>query len=449
MVLEKLSNALKDSLRKLLKATLIDPKLVEELTSDIYKALVAADVNIALAGKIRDRIKERALKEKPAKGMTAREHTINIVYDELVKFLGAEEGTIDIKAKPTRILLVGLFGSGKTTTAGKLAKLYKKQGLKVCLVQTDTWRPAAYEQLKQLADAIHVPFYGEQGEKDPIKIIKKYEPDFERFNVVIVDSAGRDALNKELINEIKKVYQFLKPHESLLVVSGDIGQAAQTQAQTFKDAVGITGVIVTKLDGTAKGGGALTACSATGAKVKFIGVGEHITDFEAFKPKNFVSRMLGMGDLETLLAKAEEAIKKEDAEKMGKKLMKGEFNLKDLYEQMEALKKMGPISQITNMIPGLSMAKIPKEMLGTQEEKLKTWKFLMDSMTPEEKENPEIISPSRVKRIAKGSGRQEADVRELLKQYSQMKKMMKMVGSPGKLKQLQKMFGGKLPNLPF
>ena len=453
MVLENLGERLREGLRKLIRASLVDPRIIDELITDIKKALISSDVNIELADKICSTIRNRALKEKPPKGLTAREHTLNIVYEELTRFLGGQEGRIEITEKPTKILLVGLFGSGKTTTAAKLAKLYKKKGLKVCLVQTDTWRPAAYEQLKQLAEKIHVPFYGEPNEKDPIKIIQKYEKDFFRFNVIIVDSAGRDALNQELIDEIKRVKEALSPHESLLVLSGDIGQAAQRQAQAFHDAVGVTGIIVTKLDGTAKGGGALAACAATSAPVKFIGVGEHIEDLEPFKPQNFVSRLLGMGDLETLLKKAEEAMEKEKVEKIGKKMLEGEFTLQDLFEQMEALKKMGPMSQIASMIPGFGMANIPKELLGAQEEKLKVWKYIMQSMTPEEKTNPDIITPSRIERIAKGSGRSVQEVRELLKQYKQMKKVMKMIGSPGQMKKLAKLFGkGRLPKgfkMPF
>lgn len=332
-----------------------------------------------------------------------------------------------------------------TTTAGKLAKYYKKQGLKVCLVQTDTWRPAAFEQLKQLAEKVNVPFYGIKEEKDPVKILKKFEPDFSRFDVVIVDSAGRDALNKELIEEIKKVREFLKPHEALLVLSGDIGQGALKQSQTFQSAANVSGIIITKLDGTAKGGGALSACAATNAKVKFIGVGEHIEDFEEYKPKNFVSRLLGMGDLETLLKKTQDAIKKDEAEKLAKKVIKGEMNLEDLHKQLESLQKMGPLSQIMGMIPGMGMAKIPKELLETQGEKMKFWKFVIQSMTPAEKEHPEIINAKRISRIAKGSGRPEADVRELIKQYNQMKKALKMLGNTKQMQKIQKMFGGKLP----
>jgi len=310
--------------------------------------------------------------------------------------------------------------------------------LKVALVQTDTWRPAAFEQLQQLAEKINVPFYGIKGEKDPIKIIKKFEPDFDNFNVVILDTAGRDALNSELIKEIKAIKEAFRPDESLLVLSGDIGQTAFKQADTFKDAVGISGVILTKLDGTAKGGGALSACSATGAKVKFIGVGEHIEDFEEYKPKNFVSRLLGMGDLETLLKKAEEVMDKETAEELGKKFLKAEFTLTDVYKQMESVKKLGPLSQVVGMIPGMANA-IPKELLEMQEDKMKNWKYIIDSCTIKERDNPDIIKTSRISRIAKGSGKSEQDVRDLIKQYNQMKKVMKQMGNPKQLKKLEKL----------
>jgi len=448
MALEKLGDQLRGSLQRLFKATHIDAKLIDHITADIKKSLISADVNIELANKITEIIKRRALAEKSSKLLTAREHTVNIVYDELVKLLGDEAGKINTEKKPTKIYLLGLFGSGKTTTAGKLAKFYKKQGLKVALVQTDTWRPAAFEQLKQLAEKINVPFYGIKDEKDPIKILKKFELDFDRFNVVILDTAGRDALNNELIGELKAIKEAFRPDESLLVLSGDIGQTAFKQASTFKEAVGVTGVIITKLDGTAKGGGALCACSATGALVKFIGLGEHIEDLEEYKPKNFVSRLLGMGDLETLLKKAEEVIDKDTAEELGKKFLKAEFSLTDVYKQMESVKKMGPLSQVIGMIPGMANA-IPKDMLNLQEEKMTGWKFIMDSMTQKEKDNPDIIKASRLSRIAKGSGKSEADVRELVKQYYQMKKVMKQVGNPKQLKKIEKLMNMRgLKGLP-
>jgi signal recognition particle subunit SRP54 len=446
MVLDSLSDKLKDSLKKITNIGLVDKKAVIELSSDIKKALISADVNIKLSKEISQKIRDRGTNEAPPKGLTTREHVVNIVFEELTNFLGKEFKEIDIKKKPTKIMLVGLFGSGKTTTAGKLGRYYKKQGKKVAVVQTDTWRPAAFAQLQQLARAMKVDFFGNNSAKKPEEIIKEYEKEFSKYDIVIVDTAGRDSLNNELTDEIKVLNKAVKPDEALLVLSGDIGQGAESQAEAFHKNVGVTGVIITKLDGTAKGGGALTACATTGAKVKFIGVGEKMDAIEEFKPKNFVSRILGMGDLETLLKKAEGAIDKEKAEELAKKVVKGKgLSLQDLYDQMEAMQKMGPLSQIMGMIPGMGGA-IPKDAIKGQEGKMKIWKYIMQSMTPEEKEHPEIMNASRINRITKGSGTDEKEVRGLLKQYKMMQKMMKSMGSPQKMKQLAKMMkGGGLP----
>tara|TARA_Y100000310_G_scaffold334099_1_gene413041 strand:- start:191 stop:1540 length:1350 start_codon:yes stop_codon:yes gene_type:complete len=426
MVLDKLGKSLRGALERLTKSS-VDIKSIKELARDIKRALIEADTDIQLAKSISERIKKRSLAEKAVGSVTAKEHTINIVYEELIKFLGKEYEEIKIK-KQTKIMLVGLFGAGKTTTAGKLAKFYKDEKKKVALLQTDTWRPAAYEQLEQLAKQIKVPFFGEKKEKNPKKIYKKYKDKLKKFDVIIIDTAGRDALNKELIDEIASLHSEIKPKEKLLVISGDIGQTAQSQAQKFHDTVGVTGVIVTKLDGTAKGGGALTACSATKAKVKFIGTGEKITDLEKFRPKNFVSLLLGMGDLESLLEKVEKVVDKEKAEKTAKKMIKGDFTLEDLFEQMDSMSKMGGLSQITSMLPGLG-AKIPKGALKKQSKAMESWKFAMQSMTKEEKAHPELIKAARIKRIAAGSGRSEHEVRDLLAKYKKMKKMMKAMGS--------------------
>jgi len=346
--------------------------------------------------------------------------------------------------------LVGLFGSGKTTTAGKLAKLYKKRGKKIALVQTDTWRPAAYAQLKQLADVLKVDFYGDAKERNPVKIYNTVKKDLENYELVIIDTAGRDAFNDELTKEIESIDKAVQAQTKLLVLSGDIGQAAQKTAESFHKAVGVTGVIVTKLDGTAKGGGALSAAAATKVKVNFIGVGEKLDALEEFKPKNFVSRILGMGDLETLLEKASEAIDQETAEKTAKNIMKGEISFTDLYNQMEALKKMGPLGQVANMIPGMGKMNIPKSQLKEQEENMKIWKYLMDSMTVQEKDNPSLMNESRIQRIVKGSGRDETEMRDLIKQYKQMKKMMKAFsGQSKKFVRMQKLMGKKgMPKMP-
>lgn len=440
MVLDKLGSSLKNSLQKITQAVFVDEKLVNELIRDLQRALLQADVNVQLVFKLTEKIKQRILKEETPSGLTKQEYLVNIVYEELVEFLGGEGHKINLDKKPMKIMLLGLFGNGKTTTAGKLAKFFQKRGSKVALVQTDTWRPAAYDQLKQLADQINVPMYGIAGEKeDPVKIYEKYEKELEKYDVVIIDTAGRDALSDELIEELDRLNQKIQPDESLLVMAAELGQSAEKQAKTLNEASQVTGVIITRLDGTAKGGGALSACSVTGTPVKFIGTGEKINDIEVFNPKGFVGRLLGWGDIEALLEKAKDAMSERDAEDMSKKFLKGDFNLIDLYEQMQSMKKMGSLSKIMEMMPGMGQLQLPKEALDVQEEKLKKWKILMNSCTKEELESPEILDRDRIDRIAKGSGTNTSDVRELLKQYKQSRKMAKMFKGANSKKGMEKM----------
>jgi signal recognition particle subunit SRP54 len=450
MVLEKLSETLRSTLSKVANALFVDEKLVNELVKEIQRALLQADVNVKLVFELSNKIKERALKQEPPAGLTKKEYLINIVYEELANFLGGDGHKIDVNKKPFTIMLCGLFGNGKTTSAAKIAKFFQKRGNKVAVIQTDTWRPAAYEQLKQLGSQINVDVFGIKNEKDPMKIYKTFEPELQKYNIVIVDTAGRDALSEDLIEELKQMYALVNPDETLLVMSADIGQAAERQARAFHDTCHVTGVIITKLDGTAKGGGALIACAVTGAPVKFIGVGEKIDAFEEFKPKNFVGRLLGMGDLEALLEKAREAVTEEEAQDMGKKFLSGKFNLIDLYQQMETMSKMGSIGKLMEMIPGMSQLQLPKDMIAVQEGKLKKWKFILDSCNKNELEDPECIDNPRMNRIAKGSGTEVQEVSELLKQYRQTKKMTKMFGGSGSPKAMEKMMkrmGGKIPGL--
>ncbi|MBU0627717.1 MAG: signal recognition particle protein Srp54 [Nanoarchaeota archaeon] len=445
MVLEKLGSSLKDTLSKIAKAMFVDDKLINELVKDIQRALLQADVNVKLVFDLTNNIRERIKAEKDVKGLTKKEQLINVVYEELVNFLGKEAYKIEIKEKPFKIMLVGLFGSGKTTTSGKLARFFTKRGYKVALLGLDIHRPAAMDQIEQIAAQVHVPVYLNKVEKDPIKIWNQYKDEYKKYDVLIIDTAGRDALSKDLIKEIESINKEIKPNENLLVISADIGQAAQKQAQQFHDSCHVTGVIATKMDGTAKAGGALSACAVTQAPIKFIGVGEKLDDLEQFNPQGFVGRLLGMGDLEALLEKAKEAITEEQAEDLGKKLLKGDFTLIDLYEQMEAMSKMGPLSKIMEMIPGFGQIKMPKEALQVQEEKLKKWKIAMNSMTKEELEEPEIISGTRIERIAKGSGLTTGTVKELIKQYNQSKKMIKMMKGSGDINKMMKKMQGKLP----
>ena len=442
MVLEKLGASLKQTLRKITGASFVDEKLINELVKEIQRALLQSDVNVKLVFDVSSAIKKRALEEKPPRGISSKEHVVNIVYEELVRFVGGKSDGVLPERKPTVLMLVGLFGSGKTTTSGKLAKYYAKRGKRVAMISTDTWRPAAAEQLAQLGKQIGVPVYIGKGEKDPVKIYRTHEKELSGYDLVIVDTAGRDALNDELIAELNAINTAVKPHETLLVLSADIGQAAENQAKKFHDTCKVTGVILTKMDGTAKGGGALIACAITGAPVKYLGTGEKVDEFEEFRAEGFIGRLLGMGDLEALLEKAREAISEEEAQDLGKKFLKGEFNLIDLYEQMSAMKKMGPLTKVFSMMPGMGGINIPKELLETQEGKLEQWRHIMGSMTKEELEDPETMSPARIERVARGSGQSHSEVRALLKQYKQSKKMVKMlkgIGDGGDEKSMQKL----------
>ena len=440
MVLEKLGDGLRASLRKITGASFVDEKLINELVKDMQRALLQADVNVQLVFDVTKRIRERALGEKPPKGLGMREHVVRIVHDELVAFLGGDKATIELTKKPFVMMLVGLFGNGKTTSAAKIALYFKKRGKKAVLLSTDTWRPAASDQLAMLGEQIGVQALGDKAQKDPVRIIEKFRPEFRDADVVIIDTAGRDALSDELVQELSRISQAAKPDETLLVMNADVGQAAQAQARMFHDTCRVTGVVITKLEGTAKGGGALSACAVTGAPVRFIGVGEKVEDLEAFSPTGFVGRLLGMGDLEALLEKAQEAFAGKDTEQVAERMMRGEFTLEDLYEQMQAMRQMGPLSKVVQMIPGLG-SNIPKEALAVQEGKLASWKFVMDSMTKAEKRDPEsVLNPSRIERIARGSGRSVEDVRSLIKQYKQSKKMIRMMkGLGGSEKDVQKL----------
>jgi len=439
---DNLSKNLSSLIKRIVTGTTIDKKTVEEVLQDLKKILLQSDVDVMLADGLVERIRKKCLEEKIPAGLTLREHVLKVIYEELVSLLGKTPASLSGKK---RIMLVGLFGSGKTTTIAKLAKYFKKQGLKPALVGLDYHRPAAVDQLVQLGKQVDVPVYFDE-EADPYKAAKDGLEKFEKLDTIILDTAGRDALDEKLAEELKELGKIIKPDEVLLTIPADIGKVARVQSEEFHKLVGITGVVITRMDGTAKAGGALAATSVTGAKVKFIGTGERIEDLEVYNPERFVSRLLGLGDLQTLLEKAKEAeIKKEDVEK----IVEGEFNLQDFYEQIETMQKMGPLQQVASMIPGLGMMKLPEGMMEKQEEKMKHYRYILQSMTKEEKENPSLISSDRVKRIAKGSGRPEAEVRELLAQYNKMKKLMKKLGGKagmqrGSLKDMAKQFGFKL-----
>jgi len=430
-MLNSLGESLRNTLRKISKAGYVDESLIKEVVRDIQRALLKADVEVHLALKLSKNVERRALKEKPPSGMSHRDFLIKIIYEELVAILGKEK---EVPLKPQKIMLVGLYGQGKTTTAGKLAKYFHKKGLSVALVACDVHRPAAYEQLKQIGEQLNVPVFGIPGEKDARKIAKEAMRRTRDAQVKIFDTSGRHALEEDLIEEIKDLKEIIQPDEIFLVLDATIGQQAGKQAKAFHDAVGITGVIITKMDGSAKGGGALSAVATTGAPVVFIGTGEHLDDLEHFNPTRFISRLLGMGDLETLLETAKELeLQEEEAEKVMERMMSGRFNLKDMYEIWEQMAKPGLMQKILYSLPFFKMGDIDKSMVEESEEKLRKYRIIMDSMTYEELENPEIIKASRIRRIAMGSGRSEKEVRALLKEYNRMKKAMKQMRGNRKL----------------
>ncbi|MCS7122005.1 MAG: signal recognition particle protein Srp54 [Archaeoglobaceae archaeon] len=412
---------LKDVARKILGASSVDKKFVEEIIKDIQRALIKADVNVKQVKEISDSIRKRASSEEVLPGLTTKEHVLKIVYEELLKGVG--EG-LEIPLKKCKIMLIGLHGSGKTTTAVKIAKFYKDYGLKTAVIAADTFRPAAYEQLKQLAESYKVGFYGEKDGKNSVEIVVRGLENLKDYDMLIVDTAGRHALEDDLIKEMKEIAKALDPDYKFLVVDAATGQLAAKQAKAFHDAVKIDGIIVTKFDGTAKGGGALSAAREIGIPIAFIGTGEKVEDFEKFDPTSFVSRLLGMGDVKSLMEKVERIVKEEEID--AEAFLKGTFTLKDIYKQIEAIEKMGPIRKVFEMLPFLGL-KVNDDAIEVTQEKMKKFKVMMDSMTEEELLNPKILDSSRIRRIAIGSGTSIQEVKELLKYYETMKSLMKKV----------------------
>jgi signal recognition particle subunit SRP54 len=438
MALDNLGKAINAALRKLTRGV-VDEKLVKEICRDIQRALLQADVNVKLVFDLTSRIEERALKEKLPPGVSRAEHVTKIVYDEITSILGEKKEKIQITGHPTKLLMVGIQGSGKTTTCGKVARHFQKKGFKVGVVCADTFRPGAYEQLSQYAP---VDVFGDPEKKDAIKLAKEGVSHFtkKKMDLVIVDTAGRHKEEASLIEEMKRISKAVNPDEVILVIDGTIGQQAHQQAEAFMDATDIGSIIITKLDGSAKGGGALSAVHATGAPIKFIGEGEKIDALEEFDPKRYVARLLGLGDLESLLAKVTEATEQHElTEKDALKFIKGKFSLKDMYRQLEMVSSMGPLQQVMQMIPGFG-ANIPSDMVELSEDRLKKFRIIMDSMTEKELEDPKRIHFSNIKRISRGSGTTHREVKELLDQYNMMKKLFKQFGKRGKKLKLPKGF---------
>lgn len=451
-MLEKLGEALRKARDKIANAIFLDKNLVESVIRELQRALIEADVNIVLVKEISDKIKKSAYDER-IKEIEKKEHIIKLLHDELIKILGQYK-PLELKKEQNRIMLLGLYGSGKTTTIAKLGNWYSKRGKRVALLGLDVHRPAAKEQLQQLGQKNNLNTFVDFEETNPIKTYKKFKKELGKYDLVLIDTAGRHTLDKELIKEIKELNSEIKPTETILVMPSDIGQAAKKQASEFQSALKITGVIITRMDSTAKGGGALTACAETKAGVYFIGNGEKINDIEEFNPESFLSRLLGMGDLQALIEKIRSATDEKQQEKIQKKLEEGKLTLEDVIEQVKSMNQIGGFDKIKNMIPGLGKAKLPENMLENQQEKIAKWEHILKSMTPEERENPELFDKqtSRISRVAEGAGVNNSDIRALLKQYKMLQDLVKggvdnMDMSKGfSQKQMQKMmkkFGKK------
>lgn len=440
MVMEGLGKSLRNVLGKISGASSVDENLIKEVTKDLQRALLQADVNVQLVLQLTAGVQDRALKEKAPAGKSPKENIIHIIYEELVSLLDNGEG---LQLKPQKIMMVGLYGQGKTTTTGKLANYFIKKGFTVGLIGADIYRPAALDQLKQLGEKVGADVYGEPGEKKAAKIVKNGMIAFKDKKIVIVDTSGRHALEDELIQELKDIDAVVKPDERILVLDSQVGQQAGPQAEAFHKAVGVTGVVLTKMDGTAKGGGALSAVSKTDARIIFLGTGEHIRDLEPFDANRFISRLLGMGDLSYLAEIAKDEIGDDEAiEQASRNMLSGRFTLVDMYQQMAAVTKLGPLEKVMSMLPGMNKMEDKIDYAESQN-RLSQFRVIMDSMTMEEKEQPAIIKGKRLDRIAAGAGVETKDVRLLLKQYTQSKKMMGTIGKDRKMrKKLMKQFGG-------
>ena len=427
---DALSNRLQNVFQSLKGETRLTPETVEAALREIRMALLEADVNFKVVKAFIDRVRDRAMDQEVLKSLTPSQQVVKIVRDELIALFGdAKGGLQETAARPRVILLLGLQGSGKTTTAAKLGRWLAKQGRHPLLVSTDVRRPAAIQQLSVMAEKAGVRVHDPAGEMDPVARAKSALAAARNMgqDVVIVDTAGRLHIDDELMNELVAIKETSSPVDLLYVADAMTGQDAIKSAGEFNRQVGVTGVVLTKIDGDARGGAALSVVSVVGVPIAFVGAGERIEDIEAFHADRFVSRLLGMGDVLTLIERAEEAIDTHEAEKLEEKIKKGGFSLEDFRDQLKTLRKMGPLEHILGMLPGMGQVKQLADQK-PDERQLRRIEAVINSMTPEERKHAEIIDGSRRKRIARGSGTSVEDVNRLLKQFNEMQRMLKMVG---------------------
>ncbi|TCL53920.1 signal recognition particle subunit FFH/SRP54 (srp54) [Hydrogenispora ethanolica] len=441
MVFENLSNKLQDTFKRLRGMGKLSEKNIEESLREVRLALLEADVNFKVVKDFIATVKERSIGQEVLNSLTPGQQVIKIVYEELTKLMGEHEAPLKLADRPpTIVMLVGLQGAGKTSTAGKMAGLLKKQGRRPLLIAADIYRPAAIKQLQVLGGQLDIPVFSLEG-ADPVKIARQgveYAIAYQR-DLVIIDTAGRLHVNEELMNELKEIQARVNPHEILLVIDAMTGQDAVNVANSFQETLGLTGVILTKLDSDTRGGAALSVRAVTKAPIKYVGLGEKMENLEVFHPSRMASRVLGMGDVLTLIEKAQSNIDPGKAKNIFDKMRKAEFTLDDFLDQLREMKKMGPLDQILGMLPG-NMSKQLKGVQVNEKEMVKV-EAIIQSMTKQERANPSIINGSRRRRIAVGSGTTVQDVNRILQQFEQSRKMMKQFADMGGK--------GKMPKLPF
>ena len=441
---ENLTDKMTNALRNLRGLGKISESNIADALAEVRTALLSADVHFRVAREFCERVKEQCLGQAVLASVTPGQMAVKIIHDELVRLLG-EDSTKFSPARPLTIMLVGLHGSGQTTSAGKPARYPRAHGnYRPALVACDVYRPAAIDQLETLAKATGTPFFCDRESKDVPAIGEKFlrEALNASADLVIFDTAGRLQIDETLIEEIKRLRERVQPDETLLVADAALGQEAVNVARHFHEAVGLTGIVLTKLDGDARGGAALSMKAVTGVPIKFMGTGEKLEDFSPFHPDRMAQRILGMGDVVSLVEKAQETIDQKEAERLAEKMKKADFDLEDFLAQLQQMKKMGPLGSIMKMMPGMSGVQVGEK----EERKLKRTEAIIQSMTKKERARPEILNGSRRARIAKGSGTKVSDVNALLKQFSQMRQMMKMLKG-GKMKALMRGLGGKIPGM--
>ena len=439
MAFEGLSSRLQAITKKIKGEARITESNMKEMLREVKLALLEADVNYKIVKEFINNVQEKALGQEVMKSLKPGEQVVKIVKDEMVELLGGTESKINISPNPpTVIMLVGLQGSGKTTTAGKLANLLRKQGKKPLLVACDVYRPAAIKQLQVVGGQLNIPVYSEENVKDVVGIARRaMSTAMSKLNdVVILDTAGRLHVDEELMQELQNVKKSVRPHEVLLVVDAMTGQDAVNVANEFNTQVGIDGVILTKLDGDTRGGAALSVKKVTGAPIKFAGVGEKLSELEVFHPDRMASRILGMGDVLSIIEKAEASLDLEEAEKLEAQLKKNKFDLNDYLAQLKQVKKMGSFSSILKMIPGMNKLGDIK----VDDKEFDKIEAMINSMSAEERANPKILNGSRRKRIAKGSGRQVSEINRFMDSFEMTQKMMKQMKNKGNMRKMMKGF---------